>query len=208
MLTSCMHLVMVGTHPDNEDGHSSGASAPVFEKEVLWNDVRASATFPPIQTGKETLFSLKLTDIRSGAPLSGAKVTFHASYLHGSEMIHDARSHLTHTTTDSSHMRSTGEHSVNFEQEVQESSQPGIYAIAFRGPQEGQYRLMFHISAIGEQKLEREITIEAQQTAVRHKDHSSGMMGAIGGASIYVIIGAAVVGAVMLAVWVSGGGMI
>ena len=66
---------------------------------------------------------------------------------------------------------------------------------------------MFHITAIGDRKLEPEITLEATRTlSGESHEHQSGMMGGTS-TTTYVIIGAAVMGAIMIAMVAARGGM-
>jgi len=203
-LSSCMHLGMMGTHGDNQLGDHQAASEPVLEKEVLFGDVKATATFPPIQVGEETIFTLKLTDKTTGQPVSNAKVSFHTSFLHAAEK---RRMNTMHGESDSTHVLLSPEHDVNFGQEVEESAQPGAYVVGFTPSQAGEHKTMFHIGALGEQQLEPDVVIETTRHAVASgESHGSMMMNRRGGISEYVIIGGIVMGAVMIAFWASRGG--
>lgn len=199
-LSSCMHLGMMGTHGDSQSGDHQAASEPVLEKEVLFGDVKATATFPPLQVGEETIFTLKLTDKTTGQPVSNAKVSFHTSFLHA-EKRHTG---TMHGESGSSQVLLSPEHDMN--QEVKESV-PGVYVVGFTPSQSGEHKSMFHIGALGEQQLEPDVVIETTRHAVASdQSHGSMMMNRKGGMSEYVIIGGVLMGAVMIAFWASRGG--
>ena len=198
-----MHVGMMGTG----DGHHSGAAHemttdPVLEKEVTVEDVRAIAIFPALKFGEDVTLTLRLMDARTSQPISGAKVYLHAQYAHKL----DANEPHDHSGANRSG-RPESEHDVNIDQEVEESREPGVYSIPYGSSQPGEHRLMFHISAIGDRKLEPEITLEATRTlSGESHEHQSGMMGGTS-TTTYVIIGAAVMGAVMIAMLAARGGM-
>ncbi|MEK9136572.1 MAG: hypothetical protein AAB393_05570 [Bacteroidota bacterium] len=199
-LSSCMHLGMMGTG----DGHHSGAAhemtaEPVLEKEVMVGDLRAVATFPPLKIGEDVTLTLRLMDARTSQPISGAKVYLHAQYAHR-PTPHDDHA-------ESSPQKKEQEHDINIDQEVTESATPGVYTIPYGSSQTGEHTLMFHITAIGDRKLEPEITLEATRTlSGESHEHQSGMMGGTS-TTTYVIIGAAVMGAIMIAMVAARGGM-
>jgi hypothetical protein len=208
-LSSCMHVGMMGTG----NGHHSGGAHemttdPVLEKEVIVGDVKAIALFPPLELGKEALLTLRLVEVNTGRPLTGATVSLHAAYVHDPATEHadpSARAN-PHAEIHGSE-RKESSHAIDFNQQVDESPEPGVYTISYGSHQPGDHTLMFHITAIGERKLEPEITVEATKTITgeRH-EHQSGMMGGTS-TTTYVIIGAAIMGAVMIAMLAARGGM-
>ena len=202
VLSSCMHFGMMGNHA-GEDVGSHNPPESRLEKEVTAGDVKATAIFPPLQVSKEILFTLKLYDVRNRRAISEAKASFHAEYVHKA----GTDEHAMHGGQDAIPNRPPADHAVSFERELEESSETGTYAVAFTASQAGEYHFMFHISAIGEQEIDPEIVIDVQRTAIPAQQHSSGMMRGMGAASTYVIIGGALMGAMMLAVWISGGRM-
>ncbi len=206
-LSSCMHLGMMGTDGDHQSRDRQAASESVLEKEVTFREIKATAIFPPLQVGKEAMFTLKLTNVHTGQPLSGAQVSFHAAYVHSAEESQMKGMHAMHGEIDSAHARAAQEHDVDLDLEVAESSNQGIYVISFPPSQPGEHQIMFHITAIGDQLLEPDIVIEATRHASTSTVDHGGMMQGIGGASEYAIIGAALMGALMLVLWVTGGRM-
>lgn len=207
VFTSCMHLGMMGTHADHQGTGSQTPPEPLLEKEVLSADFKATAIFPPLQMRTETVFTLKLTDVRTREPVSNARVSFHAAYLHKAEAKHEAGGHMMHTAKDSMRLRAADDHAVNFEQDVEESPEPGVYKVGFTGSQTGEYELMFHITAVGGQELVPGIVIKAERPVVSRQQHSAGMMHGMGSASEYLIIGGALMGAMMIVLWATGGRM-
>lgn len=206
-LSSCMHLVMMGSHGGEESTQHQSMSDSVLEKEVTVGDVKAIATFPPLQIGKQTTFTLKLEDKTTGKPISKAHVSFHTAYLHTGEVDEMGGMHMMHGEMDTSHAQSAPDHDVNFEQELVESSTPGIYSIAFTPSQAGEQKVMFHINAIGGQQLQEEIIVETKRnTSTSSESHGGGMMRGMGGTSEYAFIGVALMGTMMIVLWLTRGG--
>jgi hypothetical protein len=208
-LSSCMHVGMMGT----SDSHHSGAAhemttQPVLEKEVIVGDVKAIALFPPLDLGEGVLLTLRLTDVRTGRPLTGATVFLHAAYVHDPATEHaDPSPSANHQTQGHGLIRTEAGHDIDFSQQVDESSDPGVYTISYGSHQLGNHTLMFHITAIGDRRLDPEITLEATRTVpAEGHDHQGGMMGGTG-TTTYLIIGVAVMGAIMVAMLAARGGM-
>lgn len=203
MFSSCMHLGMMGAG----DGHHSGGTQemttdPVLEKEVIVGDVRAIAIFPALKFGEDVTLTLRLMDARTSQPISGAKVYLHAQYAHKL----DANEPHNHSGANRSG-RPESEHDVNIDQEVEESREPGVYSIPYGSSQPGEHTLMFHIAAIGDRKFEPEIVIEAKRMlAPQSHEHSGGMMG-MSSTTTYIVVGAVVMGAIMIAMLAARGGM-
>lgn len=206
-LASCMHLGMMGTHGgDHSEEHQPGAEI-ALEKEITAGDIKATASFPSLLVGKEALLTLKLTNMRNGQPISGAQVSFHATYLHKAESVARHDIHGTHGTMDSAHTRFATDHDVSFEREIHENSQPGSYAVAFTASQSGNHTLMFHVTAIADVKLEPELIIEATRDVASGIPSHGGMMHGMGSASEYLILGGALMGAMMIVMWATRGGI-
>ncbi|MBI4535647.1 MAG: hypothetical protein HY708_05165 [Ignavibacteriae bacterium] len=195
LLSSCMHVGMMGTG----DGHHSGAShemtaEPALEKEVTVGDVRAIGLFPPLRFGEDVVLALRLMDARTSAPILGAHVYLHAQYSHRA---------THHDHAESPSRMNESDHDINIDQEVTGSPTAGVYSISYCSSQPGEHTLMFHITAIGDRKLDPEIVVEARRTLPSEshgKQH--GMMGGTS-ATTYVVIGAAVMGAMMVAMIVA-----
>lgn len=204
VLSSCMHVGMMGAHGDTESGDHQTAPESVLEKEVEFGDVKATATFPSVRVGEEAIFSLKLTDKTTSQPVSNALVSFHTSFLHPA----GKRSITTmHGESDSSHMIVTPEHAIHFEREVPESSYRGVYVVGFTPSQAGEYKIMFHVGALSGQQLEPEVTIETTRHPIASgESHGSMMTNRKRGIPEYVFMGGLVMGAVMIAVWAARGG--
>jgi hypothetical protein len=198
-----MHLGMMGTGSDHQS-----TSEPVIEKEVTVGDTRATAIFPPMSLGDEALFSLRLIDTKTGTPISGAQVSFHAEYKHKIEESQISGHQQMHDKTDSTVAREIGqEHDVNLDVDINESQTPGTYVARFTPSQAGDHRVMFHIRSVGDRKFVPEIVVEATRTVPKNASgHGGGMLG-MGGGTQYVIIGAAVMGAMMIAIWAASGRM-
>lgn len=199
VFSSCMHLGMMATGGNHHSGSGHQAAIEsVVVKEVIMDNIKAVATFPPLQKDNDVVVSLRLVDVGNSRPISGARVYFHARYAHTIE-----------TTSSHDHSASARsgpperEHEVNIDQQVKESSEPGVYSIAYGSSQPGEHTLMFHIAAIGDRTLDPELTIEATRLlAAPSHGHGSGMMH---GTPAYIVIGAVAFGVVMTAMMLSHG---
>lgn len=174
LFSSCMHLGMLG-HGE----HHEPTSESTLEKEVIAGDVKAVATFPSLESGKEARFTLRLFHSRTLRPLSGAQVFGHFDFIHRVESPDAGHMGVMHGQTDSSHAyRTESEHAVSWHQELEESKEPGEYTFSQIPYQLGEYTVAFHITAIGARKLEPEILIEVKRTvADKTHSHGEGMMG-------------------------------
>ncbi|MEO8168177.1 MAG: hypothetical protein ABI623_08020 [bacterium] len=200
LFSSCMHVGMMGTGGHSDATHET--TEPVLQKEVIVGDIRATATFPPLQMQQNVTVSLRLVDARTSQPISGAKVYLHAQYAHKLD---------PNTSHDHSGPSRSGspesEHDVNIDQEVEESREPGVYSILYGSSQWGEHTLMFHIAAIGERQFEPEIIIEGKRMLMQQShEHSSGMMG-MSSTTTYIVVGAVAMGAIMTAVLLTHRGM-
>jgi len=203
-LVSCMGVGMMGTHGRMDSGSHQMALESALEKEVEFGDVKAIALFPPLQVGEKAVFTLKLVDKTTGQPVSNAKVSFHTSFLHAPEERHMS---AMYGEGDSTRVLLSPEHDMNFDQEVEESAQPGVYVVSFTPSQASEHKTMFHIGALGERRLRPEVIIETTRHAAASGDgHGSMLMDRRGGMSDYLIIGGIVMGAVMIVIWAARGG--
>lgn len=202
VFSSCMHVGMFGHGGMTGHDHSSGAQStttdPVLEKEVIVDDIKALASFPPLQMDKDVVLTLRLVEVGSARPISGARVYFHARYAHTIE----AKSSHDHSAS-AHNGPPEREHEVNIDQQVKESSEQGVYSVSYGPSQPGEHTLMFHIAAIGDRTLDPELTIEATRLlAAPSHGHGSGMMH---GTPAYIVIGAVAFGVVMTAMMLSHG---
>ena len=199
-VSSCMHLGMMGTdgghHSDT--GHATTAET-LLEKEVIIGNVKAIALFPALKPGQGVTLTLRLMDTKTSTPLSGEQVSMHVRYDHRLAPPTDHQKDSTQTTDI--------EHDINIEQDVLESSTPGVYTIPYSSYQSGEHVLMFHISAIGDRKLEPEITVEGKRTLSGEAHAHQGDMPAGTNTGTYVIVGAALMGALMAAMLFAHGDM-
>ncbi len=212
LFSSCMHVGMMGTGNHSGVAHEM-TTEPVLEKEVIVGDIRATATFPPLQMEQDVVVSLRLVDAKTSRPISGAKVYLHAQYAHKLDpnMSHD---HSVYDSNESKtrrdvnrNTRPESEQDVNIDQEVQESREPGVYSIPYGSSQPGEHTLMFHIAAVGDRKFEPEIIIEAKRMLLQQShEHNGGMMG-MSNTTTYIVVGAVVMGAIMTAMLLSRSGM-
>lgn len=207
IFSSCMHVGMMETHGNDQSGKHQITAEAVLEKEVTSGEIKATAIFPPLQIGKQAVFALKLSDIKSTQPISGAQVSFHSTYLHNAESHGGHDAHMMHGEMDSKPARPNTNHAVSFDQEIRESAEPGLYTVAFTASQSGEHRLMFHVSAIGGKTLDQELVIEATRNVASNDASHDGMMHGMGGVSDYAIVGAVLMGAMMLVVLATGGRM-
>ncbi len=203
--TSCMHVGMIGTHEDRQStGHQAVADI-ALEKQVVRGNVEATATFPPLVRGNETVFELRLKNLESGRPISDAIVSFHATYLHKAEGTSKHDTYTMLSEMDSINARPNSGHAVSFDQVVKETSQPGFYSITFTPSQSGEHTLMFHVTAIGDETLEPQLVIETTGNVAPGAASHGGMMHGMSSTSEYLIVGGALMGAMMVAMWATRG---
>ena len=102
LFIGCMHagMSMMG-------GGAQPPADPILQKEVISAGIKAIATFPPMQQGEDALLTLRLFDLHSDRPISGAAVYFHAQYLQpmdssGNDIAveHATRTHTTDIARD------------------------------------------------------------------------------------------------------------
>ena len=198
-LSSCLHVGMMGTG----DAHHAGArhemvGDTVVEKEVTVGNVRAIASFPSFKLGERVTLTLRLLEARTAAPISGAQVYLHVQYAHRAS--HDDHGEGPPRTKER-------DYDIDIGEQVMESSEPGVYAVNYASEQAGDHTLMFHVTGIGDRRHDPEITVGATRTLLEERHgHQSGMMGGTG-TTTYVIIGAAVMGAFMVAMLAVRGGL-
>lgn len=198
VFTSCMHVGMMGSHDHHEGTASIIQSEPVMEKHVTSGGINAIAVFPPMKAGEEAKLTLRLFDATNASPISGAEVYLHAQYQH-------------RITGDGQHSHAPNERietgqNINIDEQVKGSPVPGLYEVTYKSFQEGEHTLIFHIVSIPGRKFDPEIIIEAKRTLSKQA-HSEDMMQSGTSASTYVIIGAAVMSAMMIGILLANGRM-
>lgn len=209
VLSSCMHMGMMGAGA----GHHSSAehemmSGPALEKEVVVGNVRATVLFPILGPGKGAVVRLLLRDVETGRPLGGASASLHATYVHEPEAAHDdpAGGVPADSISHRGRAKETG-HDIDFNQEVRETAESGVYKVSYRSWQPGEHTLMVHVTHVPGYSLHREIAVQASLRMGTHrKTHEGGMMGSTS-SETYVIVGAAIMGALMIGMLLARGHM-
>jgi hypothetical protein len=226
-----MHALMVGGmggHGSQAEGHS--ATEATLEKEVTVGELKAAAIFPAIEIGKEAVFTLKLSNSKTGEPIRRAKVYSHVEFEHSTD-AHQGMNHMAmmeemhdmhgakdtsmsmHGKMDHSTMEDTlramkkeEKQGIEFQQEVDESPTPGTYSFSLKPHQSGIHTITFHVTEIDGQLLSPALLIEAKRNAAEEMkmDGMMGMMG-MGSSTTYALIGAALMGAMMVTVWLVRG---
>lgn len=195
LFTSCMHTAMVSDHATLQSN-----TELALQKEITTGNIKTIATFPPMEYGKETVFLLELSDTKTSQPISGAKVFGHIQYVHKEDRFkHDH---------DSSRVEKAEiEHDLNWNQQVEETREPGVYSFSYKCYQTGEHRIIFHVTGIGEQLLDKDIVIEAiRMIFPETRSHEGGMHG-IGSDSTYLIIGTLAMSVMMMGMLLVRGGM-
>jgi uncharacterized protein involved in copper resistance len=91
--------------------------------------------------------------------------------------------------------------------EALEGKERGNYTFSAAAPDDGEYTVSFHVVSIGGQKLAPEILVEATRTVSNVSTHAQGGMMGMGSSSTYMIIGAVLMGTMMVVAWFVRGGM-
>lgn len=206
LFSSCMPLGMLG------GGSGDTSQQTVLEKEAFSESLKALAFFPPLTKGDESRIAVKVTDRKSGKPLSKAQISIRVELLHDSE-------HESHTDggmmmmhqMDSTHADTVSmNHKAEMHIPVNESSEVGMYHAYFTPAQSGTCRFSVAISSIEGYVLEQPLIIEGTR-AINPMGESHGGMGGMhgmgGSGSTWLIIGAAVMGAMMIVSWGIRGGL-
>ncbi len=190
-------MLGTGDHGSQAEGHS--ARETILKKEVTVGELKATAVFPAIEIGKEAVFTLKLSNSMTGEPIRRAKVYSHVGFEHSAEGHHDMNQMAVEDTSHT--MEKEEQHGIEFQQEVDESSTPGTYSFSLKPHQSGMHTITFHVTEVDGQILSPALVIEAKRNvAKKSEQHGGGMMG-MGSSTTYVLIGAAVMAAMMLTMW-------
>lgn len=185
--TSCMHWGMMGIGHNHHTGQMHMmTTTSVQEKEVTDGDVKAIGFFPSLEYGKDVILTLKLMDAMNSSPISDAQVYFEAQYI-------DPVTHENHH--DSLYYTKLL---------VVESRVQGIYSIPYRTIQEGEHKLRFYITAIGQRMLEPEIVVETTRALSGENQEHHGSMMSETSAPTSMIIGAASIGIMMTTMFMMG----
>ena len=198
LFPACMHLPMMGTGTDHQTS--------TLEKEITLGDTRANAIFPPLRMGKETLITLMLADLKTGKMISGANVSFHVEYLDTDSVEKAHGGDRAHHGSDSTNATPRYEqHDVDLP-DVNET-EAGHYIVRFSPSQSGDCKLMFHLGPSGDHDSGAASIIEAtRNVSSESMDHDAGMHG-MGGSTTSILVGVGVMGAMMLVLWLTRGGM-
>jgi hypothetical protein len=201
ILSSCMGAMMLGTggHGSHTDGHSE--TDATLEKEVTVGELKATAIFLAIEIGKEAVFTLNLSNSKTDEPIRRAKVYSHVEFEHSPDS-HQGMNHMAMEDT-SQAMKNEEQHGIDFQQEVEESSMPGMYSFSLNPHQSGIHTITFHVTEIDGQLLSPRLLIEARRN-VAEEMKMDGMMG-MGSSTTYIAIGTAVMAAMMLTMWLVRG---
>ena len=195
VLTACMHPLV------QDRRNTQGANPePVLQKEVMIGDLKAVVTFPPMEYGKEVVFTLQLSDRITSRPVSGAKAFAQVNHMHQPEAGSGA--------VDSSyHHPAESEHEINWSQEMEETREPGVYAFSYKCYQTGEHNIVVRVTANRGQNLDPPIIIEVKRTINAAPDHDGGGMMGMTQTTTVVIVGAAIMSAMMIAILVAGSRM-
>lgn len=194
LFTSCMHMGM----PMMENGHQGHQAEPVLEKEISSGDVKAVATFPPMQAGREEVFTLKLTNKVSREPVTGAQVYFHVALLpHDESTTHSGTSPHNESTDDVDGARDA----------TQSPDDPGVYTVTYGSPEVGNRNFAFHVTSVDGQRLDPELVVEAKRVIREgsRDDQEGMMMQSHRSTSTYMIVGGVLMAAMMSAMLIRGG---
>ena len=147
-------------------------------KEFAEKDVTLSFDVPPLSIGEEVTIVLRGTRTQSGAPISGAKVSFLI------EQIEQAGGeHVEH------HAKTTAE------READKITEKGIYLLKYRFEEHGMYRITARVWISEKEGAEMPLTIVFTQNVDRHEGHGTGksvtpwvVIGGIGMAVMMLLI--------------------
>lgn len=171
LISSCMHMGMMGESNSHQSPDDS-----LFEKEVTVGGVRLNTIIPQLEVGRRSELTVRLSHDSSGRPLSDAMIQFSVEQ-DGEPASIEGGEHLT----------------------IDESQEAGAYTVQYDATRSGQHTFRFSITEIEGRRLDPAIVVEARRVVGEGmREHSSGMHG-MGGTSPYVIVGAVVMVAMMVA---------
>lgn len=201
LFPACMHLAMMGTDTDHQ-----ATSESTLEKETTLGDTRATAIFPPLQMGKETLLTLMLADAKTGKSISGAEVYFHVEYLGTGSEEKTHRRDIVHHGSDSTNAAPRHKQ-YDMDLPNVEETEAGHYIVRFTPSQSGDYKLMFLLRSLRDHTSEVATIIEATKSVPSERaGHDAGMHG-MGGSTTFILVGVTMMGAMVLVLWLTRGGM-
>jgi len=195
-LTSCMHTAMMGSHSEHES-----MTAPVLEKEITQGDLKALTAFSGFEVGKKTTLSLKLINIKTNQPVSGAEVMLHAIFTQSAmnEMKHKDSMMNGNPGTENHNME------INNGQTMEESNDPGVYSVVFSPSQAGKYQIIFHVISVDGKIVYPLLQIEATRNVMESAtDNTVNVMGLKMEKST-LITGVLFMGGMILLMWVLRG---
>ncbi len=231
LFSSCMHLGMMGMAGHGE--RERAESQTTLEKEITVGNVRVNALFPVMEKGKETVFTLKLTDVATQQGLGSAEIYGHVGYgvrysshemmsgtmMNGQKDTTEEMTHMNmmqHPPDSTLHSddrkgmmmaHADSDHDGTKRLEVSKGKERGSYTFSANASDEGEYTVSFHVVSIGGQKLTPEILVEATRSVSGESMHAQGGMMGMGSSSTYVIIGAVLMGTMMAVTWLVRGGV-
>lgn len=187
---SCMHTMMSG----HGDSSHKPDTATALEKEVTSGDLKAIASFPPLEEGRKARLSLRLSSSAASSPISHARVF---AYVQQPVASGDERSMHDHST-----------HAASVDTfDVAEQEQRGLYEFTYTPHHAGNYAVTFEILEIESKAINPPMRISSERAvSTQHSSHEGGMHGS-GNATVPALIGVAVMGAMMVAMLIAGGRM-
>jgi hypothetical protein len=200
---SCMHLGMIG------GGTSDSPHQAILEKETVASSFKVVALFPPLAIGDESHVMVKVNDRKTEKPMSKAQISIrvelihddeHENQTHGGMMMHQMDPTQAHTMHKN--------HDIDMEILVSESSEIGKYNAYFTPSQSGSYKFIVTLASVEGYTLENPIVIEGTRMAMPTESSHGGMHGGMSGStSTWLVVSAAVMGAMMIAIVAFGGRM-
>ncbi|MBI4811772.1 MAG: hypothetical protein HY800_10100 [Ignavibacteriales bacterium] len=189
--SSCMHMMMNDNH--RQQDHNTDST---LQKEVIMGQIKATAMFPPLEINKETEFSLRLVDVTNTKPISGATVMAHIEYVSSDDnMKHDPY-----------HQKEVDSQSKkHWSIELTEGKQAGLYLFKQEFAQTGEYIIQINVLSVQGIKLEPVLIIDARKNVFEHPNsHGGGMLGK-GSSTTYIILGASLMVAMMVGMFIVRG---
>jgi hypothetical protein len=193
-------------------GSGDNSQQTVLEKEAFSESLKAVAFFPPLMAGDESRIAVKLTDLKSGKPVPRARISVRVQFPRDSTHENHAGGGMMMMHQ----MDSTQAHAMPVNQNAEagipvvESTETGTYYAYFTTAQNGVCKFIVTISSVEGYALEQPLIIEGTRAVIPMGEGHGGMGGmhGMGGSgSTWLIIGAAVMGAMMIVSWGIRGGM-
>jgi hypothetical protein len=203
LLPGCMYYSMMG------GGNGNSSRQTVLEKETVGASLKVVALFPPLTKSDESRVVVNVRDRKTEKPVSNAQISIRVELIHDNGHDNQAHGGMMMHQMDTLHAQTMQmKNNVNMELTASESSASGTYNAYFTPSQSGSYKFIVTMVSAEGYTLGNPIVIEGTRIAAATESRQGGMHGGMeGSTSIWLVVGAAVMGAMMIVLMTTKGGL-